>query len=194
MLLEGEMTTPGLTEWMSIMSDEGRWAILPAECKTSGLQARAVAMLSRDGCEVWTLQKDHENYQLKLFSLMDAEDADIPRLVCELQQCRMDRWSKGIVADYLARDGDWSHDFRADLWHSALLQEFDNAAREASHASIRRNIVVASTQTHCEVVQSLAHRISVVSPIEKENATAKDTYCLISVSTPINSYSQIIKQ
>ena len=84
-----------------------------------------------------SLRSEHQNYPIKLFSLMDMRDEEAGRAVVEMSECRLDEWSSTLLAPYKARPGGWHRDLRADLWHTAMQHEFDNASREAHHASIR---------------------------------------------------------
>ena len=153
--MDGEITQRAWADWRSIMTDPQRWCVLPAQFKTVGFQTRAAAMLSQVGCEIFILRSENGNCPMLLFAALELPDEEIGGFIGDIERCRLDPWSAALIDSYEQREGtwdDWAHDFRADLWHSALLQEYDNASREANHASIRRGIVIASTQTHCEAI------------------------------------------
>ena len=153
LLLSGEVTSRGWTEPLSLVRDSKRCDLLPPEFKPHGFMTRATCMLAQAGAVIQDLIAEHKNYPFKLFDLMDTPDDEIRAKLEAIPLCRLDEWSLSLVEAYLSREGRWGADFKAELWHTALQHEFDNAAREAHHASIRRQIVVSSAQTHAEAFQ-----------------------------------------
>ena len=153
LLLDGELIAKGKAELTAIVRQSDRWDVLPCQHRTVGLQTKAALMMSQVGAKIAALMGQHANYPIKLFEHMDENSDQVKAALTANPLCRYDAASLDKVLGYRSRAGPWVADFCADLWHTALLHEFDNDSREANHASIRRQIVLASTQTHTEAFQ-----------------------------------------
>jgi len=153
LLLEGELLRPAVEELRDIATNVSRWAVLPPSYMTAAFRTRVAARLGHCGSKLHSLSSDHTNYPIKLWRLLDDDSGEFAAALEAESECRFCRWSLSVVQHYKEHGGLQNPSLRAELWHTGLLQHFDNAAREAAHASIRRSIVAASVQTHAEKFQ-----------------------------------------
>ena len=68
------------------------------------------------------------------------------------RRCLFDTWTRQFVQHW-GEDGLDSEDAEVDCLATASMMLSDTSVIEARHASIRRSLVLASTQTHCELLE-----------------------------------------
>lgn len=145
MKAEGQFTK----ECLRLMADSSEWDGVPMSARTVGLEALAFRMLSGSLalCQS-SLVHLRKVYPWRLFAALDNTDLKVAVLADP--PCLRDEWSAAFIERHPSLDGPG-----VQAEHGALLQLFREctASIEAKHASIRRQVVRSSCQTHVEAAQ-----------------------------------------
>ena len=148
LLESGHFEGPALQQVLELMSSQRAWEHLPARFRTAALRTRAALLLSRVGTGMQKLKDEHDNYPVKLFSILRAEkEAD---KVEKTPRCRFDSFTWSLIAPYHRPGGMQDPDLRTQLEGIAHLMEFEMASVESFQAALRRLTHVFSCQTHTE--------------------------------------------
>lgn len=105
-------------------------------------------MLCQIAFQVVSLQRLHENYPWRVFTVLSAGDSRQKAQKMKFDQpCRFDAWTQELLNTYDALDSD---DCLADLAGTMLMHEVEMASVEAGHSGVRRCIY--SHSCHCPQV------------------------------------------
>ena len=127
------------------------WDALPLAGRTSKTRCLAFRLLSFGGA--WAHIKimrpsqnfPHRCYRWALESIETGDASHMGRKLLETRKCRLDLWALGVLEHY--GDAICSEEAVMDVATRATHEEVDNARREATHASIRRDVLKASAQS-----------------------------------------------
>lgn len=143
-----------------LFEDPSRWQLLPAYARTVAIRTSLLQIVAAIGCCLRLYLIDHHsNYPFKTFGWLQHPEGLRAALGEETCRKRLDRWTSSWVAWWEgSEEGLDSPAAVADLRACSLLSFVDNAAIEARHASIRREIVTLATQTHAKNFQDTSGR------------------------------------
>lgn len=140
------------TQLQALFREPMLWKTMPAEAYTVGFQALSFRLISRIGCCVQELLKEiHLQLPFALFRLL--EEPGLAQDLLDLPECRWDAWSKEMRRSHPELKGEV---FFAKLAFVAHLLWKDVSKVEARHATIRRHLLLASTQTHQQNIADLS--------------------------------------
>ena len=153
MAASGEMVGGAIARARELMRSSATWKHLPFRFRSASLRTRATLILSQAGCGLFRLLCEHQQFPIRLFSLLlgpgQASDIDW----ANTSHCLFDAFTEGFVTHWKRRGGLGTEDCLAELRAIATMHELENSEVEAHHASIRRMQVVSSTQTTLEHIQ-----------------------------------------
>eukprot|EP00971_Amphidinium_carterae_P133246 2638808-Amphidinium_carterae.1 len=132
-----------------LFTGKQHWEHFGPECSTLSFNAKAFRVLSRASAAVYALLKmAHQTYPIKMFLLLNPDPEESAAVARQLENdpaCVKDLFAQKLQAEC----GGYSNPMAAHILASiALMQSTDIAAVESRHASIRRQLVTKSTQTH----------------------------------------------
>ena len=144
------------------------WRCMPMAGHMRSHLVIAFQLVACAGCACHELLvAPQRGYPLKTFAAAAGLDGltMVNTLGDKKQRCLLDPWSLSIADKYAGRLD--SEEALVDVCTTAKLFLWDTAEIEAKHATIRRRLVLASTQTHVQHV-TLASADFVISEVRKE--------------------------
>eukprot|EP00971_Amphidinium_carterae_P345902 6487089-Amphidinium_carterae.2 len=134
-----------------LLSCKDHWKYLPLEKFTTKTRCTILKLLSKAGCAVHQVYADpHTHFPVAMFNMLQQ-----PLLARELRSkpsCVKDSWSKKMTDIHQ----NWfSELFKLELTLQASLLSTDITQIEARHASVRRQLVMRSTQVKTMTMNSL---------------------------------------
>ncbi|CAK0802980.1 unnamed protein product, partial [Prorocentrum cordatum] len=151
-IVEAALGTPARVfkaAWGPLFREHVLWKDL-AQPSAMTRKARALAfkLLSRSECQVReAFTHRHSLLPTRIFAMI--VDPAVAQEVSDLQDCRMDSWTKDFVLRHKDADGGMSNPAAiAELNLLAAMIDLDIKAIESRHASIRRRLMVRGVQTH----------------------------------------------
>lgn len=128
------------------------WQLVPHDDWTISFRSLSFRSLSRLSCVAYQLLLvPHESFPVRMFALL--EKADLASEMSAVPDCMLDAWSRHMRAQHPGLQDDL---FRHKLLLVAMLAWNDTSVIEARHASVRRMLYIASTQTHPQAFDELA--------------------------------------
>lgn len=128
------------------------WILIPPTSWTISFRSLCFRPLSRLACAVHKLLvAPRTSFPVRLFLLL--QHPEMAEEFAKVPDCMLDAWSLRMRQEHPTLSDDT---FRAKLAVCALLAWKDISAVEARHASIRRMLIVASTQTHQQAFHELS--------------------------------------
>eukprot|EP00971_Amphidinium_carterae_P174034 3449492-Amphidinium_carterae.5 len=123
--------------------DDKLWWMMPSSCCTAGFNNMFFSILSRQGCCVeHYLGNPHRTYPWAIFKAI--HNPDFLEEVRNVKPCLLDAWTRNLLETLHGRS---DTDIQQVLICHAQLLGTNISNIEAGHASIRRCLVLQSTQT-----------------------------------------------
>jgi len=141
-----------LTELLVLLEDSrGVWDAMPLASRTSKMRCLAFRLLSFGGAWVHlklarpSANYPNRTYKLAFESIQRGDMSHMGRVLRSEPLCRLDPWTKSLLEHY--QEDIVTETAVIDVATRAMYEEVDNATREATHASIRRDVMKASCQS-----------------------------------------------
>ncbi|CAK0788085.1 unnamed protein product [Prorocentrum cordatum] len=151
-IVEAALGTPARVfqaAWDPLFREHVLWKdLVQPSAMTRKARALAFKLLSRSECQVReAFTHRHSLLPTRTFAMI--VDPAVAQEVSDLQDCRMDSWTKDFVLRHKDADGGLSNPAAiAVLNLLAATIDLDIKAIESHHASIRRRLMVRGVQTH----------------------------------------------
>ncbi|CAK0795464.1 unnamed protein product, partial [Prorocentrum cordatum] len=151
-IVEAALGTPARVfqaAWDPLFREHVLWKdLVQPSAMTRKARALAFKLLSRSECQVReAFMHRHSLLPTRIFAMI--ADPAVAQEVSDLQDCRMDSWTKDFVLRHKDADGGLSNPAAiAELNLLAAMIDLDIKAIESRHASIRRRLMVRGVQTH----------------------------------------------
>lgn len=128
------------------------WQLIPERCYNISFRGLSFRCLSRLACTHKQLMAlPHESFPIRLFKLL--ESPDLAPSMAATPACLLGPWATDMKRQHPDFEGEI---FRHKLLLFALLGAKDISVVESRHATIRRILTIASTQTHRQDFADLA--------------------------------------
>eukprot|EP00971_Amphidinium_carterae_P068171 1349634-Amphidinium_carterae.1 len=139
-------------ELQVLWQDQDVWLLISERSKTIAFNNLAFRVLGRQGGLIQsTIGDAHDSFPLLVFTLL--KDPSKGPSLSEQPKCLMDEFSQWLLAKFPNFAGKSCLQF---LQLEAILASTSIARLESLHASIRRQLVAASTQTWCQQMSQLS--------------------------------------
>ena len=151
------LTSTFLARLATLLSDSTSWRSMPRSGYSVQHTALAFRLLSCAGAVCYrTLHRPHAGYPWKCWAIAaNFSNVAMSEALEADPNCLFDTWTKHFVTKFEGRLD--TEDARMHALATSLQIQSDNASIEARRGHIRRRVLVASTQTHC---QKLSHASS----------------------------------
>eukprot|EP00971_Amphidinium_carterae_P205385 4076238-Amphidinium_carterae.3 len=152
-----EIATSGVLEkelvanLFKTLKDVAAWKAIPDTCCKRWLQTKAFCLISRLGCGVHSIYHEQSKFPMALFQIL--QNPHRARELWDTPDCLKDAWSLQLAKLYPKYEG---AELQALLRLQASQTSVDTSVIEATHASIRRQCVSKSAQTHAIPFEDLS--------------------------------------